>query len=110
MGALIEHADGRTFVREGECDGCGGEARCCTFIELPLARALSEDERDWAGLHPAVSSDGSTIRIDAACSALQDGRCALFGDPERPAICGRSPELPEQVLAGCSYTLEEVVT
>lgn len=112
--ALIEHADGRTFLRQGECDGCAREgvpaAQCCTFMTLPLARPLSEDETRWAELHPGVTIEGSLARISLTCSALVDGRCTLFGSPERPAICERYPEMPEQmsVLAGCAYTFTEV--
>lgn len=105
---LIEHADGRAFTREGECDGCAGTAQCCTFLMLPLSRNLSDDEQRWVALHPGLSVVGSSIRFDVACSALHEGRCSLFGQPERPQMCVRYPELPEQVLAGCSYTLKEV--
>lgn len=105
---MIRHADGRAFVREGACDGCGGRALCCQYLELPLARELSADERRWVDLHPGLSVVGATIHIDTACGALDDGRCTLFGKPERPAMCVRYPELPEQVIAGCAYTFEEV--
>ena len=105
---LITHADGRRFLRTGECDGCGGLASCCNHVQLPLARPLSEDEAKWVNLHPGVSVVGDHIRIDSVCSALENGRCTLFGKPERPAMCVRAPELPQQLLPGCSYTLVEL--
>ena len=104
---LIKHADGRAYIREGVCNGCGGLASCCQYLMLPLARPLSEDEQHWVALHPGVSIVGSSIRIDTACGALDEGRCSLFGKEDRPQMCVRYPELPEQVIAGCAYTLKE---
>jgi Fe-S-cluster containining protein len=106
---LIQHADGRRYLRTGVCDGCKGLASCCTFLMLPLARSLSVDEQDWVRLHPGVSIVGGSVRIDSACSALDgDGKCSLFGMPERPALCVRYPEQPEQMLPDCSYELVAV--
>ena len=107
---VIQHADGRRFLRTGECDGCCGRevAQCCTFLILPLARALSADEAMWVGLHPGVSVEGDQLRIDSPCSKLEDGRCSIFGTPERPDLCVRYPELPQQLLPGCSYELVEL--
>lgn len=107
---LITHADGRRFLRTGLCDGCAliHPGQCCTFVRLPLARALSADEQRWVALHSGLSIVGQSIQIDVACSALDGGRCSLYGLPERPQLCVRYPELPEQVLAGCAYTLTEI--
>ena len=105
---LIQHADGRTYLRTGECDGCKGKATCCTFLMFTLQRPLSEDEARWANLHPGVHVEGDSLRLDIACSALVDGRCSLFGSEERPAMCVRYPELPQQLLEGCSYEMKEV--
>ena len=110
---VIAHADGHVFIREGDCDGCWRDgvafAQCCTFIALPLSRRLSEDERRWVELHPGLTIEGHSVRIEVRCSALSDdGSCLLFGTTRRPAICERSPELPEQVLPGCAYKLREV--
>ena len=110
---LISHADGRRFIREGACDGCKRHdvklAQCCTFLNLPLQRALSDDERMWVELHPGLEVKAQTVNFNVACSALnEDGTCSLFGLPERPAMCVRFPELPEQVLEGCAYSLTEV--
>ena len=106
---LIQHADGRTFVRFGECNGCLGKAACCQFLMLPLARALSEDEVRWVELHPMVRIDDQNVRIESRCSALDnEGRCTLFGTPKRPEMCVRYPEQPEQLVPGCSYELESV--
>ena len=109
---LIQHADGRTYVREGECDGCQRPGLtpgyCCTFMSFTLSRPLSEDESYWASLHEDVQVDGSTLNLSVPCSALtSEGRCSLFGTPARPAMCERYPELPGQVLEGCSYILKE---
>ena len=103
----IAHADGRVFLRMGECDGCAHTApgQCCTFVRLPLARSLTEDETRWVHLHPGLTVIGQTIDIQAACQALDHGRCTLFALPDRPTLCGRYPEQPDQVLDGCAYEL-----
>src|SRR3972149_7149506 len=102
IGSLIEHADGRKFIRIGECDSCRTTkpGQCCTFVQLPLARMLSTDEVKWVELHPGLRVSGQSIRIEVACSALDGALCSLFGKPERPALCERYPEEPAQLLAG----------
>lgn len=107
---LIVHADGRRYLRTGTCNGCASHAlaQCCTFLQLPLARGLTSDEARWVGLHPGVTVVGQSVRIDISCGALHEGRCTLFGLPERPALCERYPEQPDQVLVGCAYQLLEV--
>mgnify|MGYP001571890559 CR=1 FL=1 len=109
--ALITHADGRRYIRTGECDGCkhGRVAQCCTFLAMPMQRHLSADEARWAELHPGILVQDNFMVVNVACSALtDDGLCSLFGSPERPAMCERFPELPEQVPEGCAYKLVEV--
>jgi hypothetical protein len=106
---LISHADGREFIRMGECDGCKRhgvtQAQCCTFLAMPTARRLTQDEAHWAELHPGILVQDNHMVVNVACSALTaDGLCSLFGSPERPAMCERFPELPEQVPVGCAYT------
>ena len=97
----------RKVLRSGECNRCQGEARCCKFMVLPLARVFSADETKWAALH-GVRVEGDTAFIDIQCSALDGDRCTLYGTPERPEMCVRYPELPEQLVAGCSIPLLEV--
>ena len=104
---MISFPDGTTYRRTGECDGCGGKAPCCTYVKLPLARGLSEDEMRWLDLHPGLSVEGQAVRIEVPCSALANGRCELFGTPERPTMCERYPELPE-MDSGCAYTFERI--
>jgi hypothetical protein len=107
---LITHADGRRYLRTGECDGCASTkpGQCCTFLQFPLAREFSADELAWAELHPGVTIIGQSARIDIPCGALDHGRCTLFGHPERPKLCERYPEQPDQLLDGCAYELVEV--
>ena len=93
------------YRRSGECDGCKGLARCCTYVSLPLARLLSEDETRWVELHPGIKVEGLSVRIDTPCSALKDGQCSIHED--RPQICRNYPELPG-LDSGCSYTFERI--
>jgi len=107
--SLISYPDGTTYRRTGECDGCVDSlpGKCCTYVKLPLARELTPDEVKWLELHPGLSIDGTAVRIEIPCSALKNGRCELFGKPERPTMCERYPELPE-LDSGCAYTFERI--
>ena len=95
----------RTFRRTGECNGCLGLARCCTYVMLPLARALSEDEKRWVELHPGLRIEGESVRIDIPCSALRDGKCSIHSS--RPRVCQNYPEWPD-LDEGCSYKFERI--
>lgn len=104
---LIIFPDGTTYRRSGECDGCHGEAACCTYVLLP-ERPLSADESHWLALHGLDESAPRSIRIDRACSGLlPDGSCDLVGMPARPQMCINYPEQPG-LDPRCSYTFEKV--
>lgn len=107
---LIVFPDGKTYRRSGECDGCATRevrAACCRYVFLPK-RALNQDEQHWLSLHNLPNWTPRERRIEAECSALEaDGKCALFGKPERPQLCINYPELPG-LDDGCSYNFEEI--
>ena len=100
------------YERTGECDGCNRPGltpgQCCTYIQLPLARPLSPDERKWVELHPGITINETSVRIETACSALtEEGRCSLYGLPERPLLCATYPQQPF-LDEGCSYQFKEI--
>lgn len=110
-GDLITFHD-RAYLRTGQCDGCikSIPGACCRYLVLP-ERPVSADELAWLRLHPgaeAMYAEGKTGRVDIPCSALVEGMCSLYGLPERPQMCDRYPELPEQLIEGCAYALTEV--
>lgn len=87
---------------------------CCRYVELPLARRLSRDEQKWIALHPGMRIidrlDHHVVRFEVACGALApDGRCTLYGKPERPEMCAHWPDYPEeQTPPGCVYREPEL--
>lgn len=87
------------------CRHCSDRGMCCRYVELPLARPLTQDEGNWVNLHPGVRMvAANTIRIETKCSALTDeGNCSLFGTSQRPAMCGVWPDAKEQIPVGCAY-------
>ena len=94
------------------CDHCTDRGMCCRYIELPLARELSQDEMNWVNLHLGVSmKTAATVRIEIACSALtEDGLCSLFGAAERPIMCSVWPDdVENQAPPGCAYLNKELV-
>ena len=87
-----------------ECERCPDPGMCCRYVELPLARTLSPDEIRWVELHNRLSIRGQVVRIEVTCSALSDGKCLLYGKPERPEMCAVWPDRPaEQAPPGCTY-------
>ena len=104
------------------CSGCPDQGMCCRYIELPIqfTRRLTEDEVHWVNLHPGFEAGPNWVtapfradpvlahpgmeRWNIACSALAaDGTCQLFDRPERPEMCSRSPDGPNQTPDGCLY-------
>ena len=108
-------------VRIGECNTC---AACCKFLILQVNPAyMDADRRRWIELHGIRLSErdgGVWARIDIACQHLtDDGKCGVFGTPERPETCGTFPFVQADIdlvdeWAGekvCSYSFvpEEVL-
>ena len=92
------------------CNACSDRGQCCTYVELPLSRILTSDEKRWVELHPGLSikqghAGAPAVRIEVRCSALTDsGFCALYGTPQRPQMCADWPDQPEQQAPpGCAY-------
>lgn len=104
------------YTRVGSCqpDQCG--SACCKslWLEVNPFYRTDPDVSNWVRLHgiEMVERDGRTLaRVPAPCTALDTlGRCSLYGQPERPALCGAFPAAPAS-LAGvedvCSYTFTE---
>ena len=96
------------------CDACTDRGMCCRYVELPLARHLTADERHWVNLHPNIwvaDVNGSpVVHIQTICSALSpEGLCTLWGTELRPAMCGIWPDRPqEQAPDGCAYKVPEL--
>lgn len=100
------------WTREGTCqpEACG--SACCRslWLEINPAYRLDADVANWIGLHgiEMVERDGRTFaRIPTGCRALDaDGRCGIYGQPERPALCGAFPAAPasmDGVEDVCTY-------
>ena len=87
------------------CSRCSDIGQCCRYVELPLARFLTRDERKWVELHPGLSmTAANVIHIEVNCSALtEEGLCSLHGTDARPEMCAVWPDALEQVPAGCAY-------
>jgi Fe-S-cluster containining protein len=92
------------WIRLGSCEpGLCGSA-CCRFIVLevnPIYLA-DADTAAWVRLHgiELTERNGRTLaRLPLPCTALDsDGRCTLYGSPERPDICVTFPVTPAALL------------
>lgn len=118
---LVQLTNGLTYRRTGECDSCQRPGitpgQCCTYVQLPLARDLTADERKWVELHGGIliveTPEGQAVRIAEPCTALsEDGRCVLFGSPIRPEMCEDFPQWPGSIkglpqgAGSCAYKFE----
>lgn len=80
------------WPRSSPCDSC--TAPCCRallFDRRPPSGRESIDfmryQAGFDGLEIAVNSSGWRTLVRTRCSHLVDGRCSLFGQPERPTLC-----------------------
>ena len=106
-----------TLVRQGECDTCGGRALCCSMLRLqvPPEYKSNPDIQKWVNLHGIQLRDidgGVFALLPIPCTALtEDGRCSLYGLPERPQLCSDWPASPAALIGvedDCSYHFIEV--
>ena len=104
-------------MRQGECNSC---SVCCRFLILQVNPAyMDADRRKWIEMHGirlAERDGGVWATIDVACTHLTDeGKCAVFGTPERPQTCADFPivradiQLVDEWVGerACSYTFTE---
>ncbi len=76
-------------------DPCGDcSAYCCTTLVFPQSIPGHVSNLDYfrfclgfPGIELGVADDQWTIIVRTKCRHLSDGRCSLYGDPERPLIC-----------------------
>lgn len=102
------------WTRTGACqpERCG--SACCTFtlLEVNPVYLRQPDLASWARLHGIELTEWHQGRVLAklslSCSALDgDGRCSLYGQPERPDLCATFPFAPADLLgleSVCTYT------
>ncbi|MCU1693664.1 MAG: hypothetical protein JWM64_2755 [Frankiales bacterium] len=74
------------------CDGCA--APCCSTLLFPQGLPASRGALDFfrfclgfPGIELLVTDDAWSLVVKATCRHLQDGRCGIFGKPERPLSC-----------------------
>ena len=100
-------------MRTGECQvGCGA---CCRFLVLQVNPQYIEvdDVRRWIELHGIklrMRDGGCWATIPLPCSALEEGRCSLYGSEERPKTCDVFPSSQADIDLVHEFTGEEVCT
>ena len=87
----IEPAD-PALTRADPCDGCS--ASCCTTPMFPIAAPQTASSLDhlrftlgFPGTEVVVSDGSWAIAVHSRCQHFADGRCSLYGLPERPISC-----------------------
>ena len=105
------------MTRLGECNLCSA---CCRFVLLAVHPVYMEpDKRRWLELHGiklAWRNGNAWATVDLSCQELtEDGKCGIFGSPERPQVCSDFPFAAVDIglvnaWAGsdiCSYSFAE---
>lgn len=94
--------------RLGSCqpEGCG--SACCRFVYVFQRMAPVEREFMVARGIPVVRfpTGDEALRFEHRCQHLtSEGRCGVYGTPERPAACDAYPSHPFDLVGvdGCSY-------
>jgi hypothetical protein len=95
-----------TYAEVGDpCTGCA--AHCCTKLLFPYAVPASRTSLDhlrftlgFPGVSVNVADDGWSLVVETTCRHLQGGRCAVYGQPERPNLCTYYDEW------SCSYRVQ----
>jgi hypothetical protein len=103
------------WTRHGTCRPDVCNAACCRFLSLEVNPIYLSDPdlSTWVRLHliELVEHNGRALaRIPMPCSQLGGrGQCKLYGEPERPALCGQFPMAPASLLGledACTYRFE----
>lgn len=83
----------RSFDTVGEpCDGCA--APCCSTLVFPQSVPAHISNLDYyrfclgfPGVELLVKHGAWALAVKTSCRHVTDGRCGVFGQPERPLIC-----------------------
>lgn len=74
------------------CTGC--DAYCCTTLVFPHNVPTHVSNFDYyrfalgfPGVEVVIGEGNWSIALKTTCRHLQDGRCGVYGQPERPLIC-----------------------
>ena len=74
------------------CNGCA--AYCCKVLMFPIDRPVDASGLDYIqfclgfpGIRVGISDALWAVLVDTKCRHLQQNRCALFGQPQRPLAC-----------------------
>ena len=99
---LISAADAGS---NSPCDGCS--APCCETLVFPQGVPSAASGFDWfrfclgfPGIELSISQDQWSLVLKTRCQHLQDGRCSIYGKPERPLFCRYYDEWK------CTYRIE----
>lgn len=79
------------------CDSCS--SWCCTHLSVPFKTPTQFKDIDYLryclnfpGTQIVISDRGWSLLVKTPCTHLQDNRCSIYDQPERPQICRYYPE------------------
>lgn len=90
---------------EDPCGGCA--AWCCKTLTFPLPVPSTARDLDYMryclgfpGIEIGIADGRWVIVVRTTCRHLQDSRCSLYGNPERPLLCNSYD------ARNCTYVVE----
>lgn len=97
-----------TWVRKGECNGCGFCCRTIALVQLEFPNLLSDPE--FLKVRGIAPNGVKTLHVIDPCSQLsEDNKCNIYED--RPKTCVDFPSEPDLVVdTPCSYWFENTET
>jgi len=77
---------------QNPCNGCA--AYCCRVLQFPIARPAEISALDYLtfcagfpGIRIGISDAHWLILVETRCRHLEQNRCSVFGQSERPLVC-----------------------
>ena len=93
-----------TWVRHGECNGCGFCCEAIAYVEVALPDQIEDQE--FLRLRGFSPEGTKRLHIIDPCPALRhDKTCSIY--ETRPRTCREFPTSPDEIVnSPCSYWFE----
>lgn len=89
----VEPQKGYSFAQvQNACDGCA--AYCCKVLMFPMPPPTDIGAVDYLryclgfpGIRLGIMNEEWALLVETRCRHLEQDRCSVFGQPERPLVC-----------------------
>lgn len=97
-----------TWVRKGECNGCGFCCQAIAYVQLDFPNLV--DDQEFLKVRGIFPDGTKRLHVIDPCSKLlPDNKCEIYED--RPKTCRDFPTEPALIIdTPCSYWFENTET